>query len=279
MKYNLIFTAALLFISSLSYSTDILFFNQDCNVDIPVGSDGTCQDERHNLLQAITAAGHNVTLLSDFHESNMDQLLLDHDFLMIPDLEDGFGDCNISDPSFISPSEVEIIRNYVEAGGRLMITGSSQNIDFLNSTFNLGLVSGGFVSTGISSLNESEALGTPFETCPTTITNYSATFLVTSTMPESKKCIYQSDSNASLAVFTVGSGTVTYIGFDFNEAGPECVNSGVEWVTCGLTKTIEILSTPTPTVPTLSEWSLILLALLFMILSVVSIRASNIVIA
>ena len=56
-------------------SSDILFFYQDCNVDIPSSADSTCRDERYNLYQTVIDLGHNITLLPDFHQADMSSLL------------------------------------------------------------------------------------------------------------------------------------------------------------------------------------------------------------
>lgn len=268
-----VFSALSLFTVNL-YSSDILYFNQDCNVDA-VGSDNTCFDERHNLLTAVTDLGHNVTLLDSFNASNLLSLLEDNDLLLIPDLEDQFVSCQVSDQGFLSNEAQTIIQNYVTAGGQVLVTGSSQNIELLNNLFGLGLTPAGNVSSGISVKNENDAAGTAFSSCPQTITNLDVTFLVTSSMPNSKRCIYEFGNSTSMALFDIGSGTVGYIGFDFYDAGIGCTNDGSEWIDCVLPQSIDAL-TSVP-IPALSEWGIIILLLMTLILGFVVLKNPHLV--
>jgi len=272
-------TIAIFLIAINLCASDILFFNQDCNLDL-TGADNSCADERSNLLNIVEAKGHNVTLLPDFHQTNFEDLLSENDFLLVPDLEDAFTSCNVSDPLFLSLEEKKILKSYIENGGSLLIAGSSQNINFLNDVFGLNLLASGVVSTGISIKNEEDAIGTPYETCDNQIPNSDATFLINSSMPVGKKCIYGTGTSASIANFQIGLGSITYLGYDFNNAGPGCLQSTNLWTGCIadssiIAATSGILS---QTVPTLSQWGLICLGLILMIFSLVTIKSRNFVI-
>lgn len=264
----------LLFVLPLSSTgSNILFFNQDCNFDL-AGADNSCSDERYTLLTILQDDGHQITLLPDFHQSNLVTLLSQHDFLMIPDLEDSFNDCNVSDINFLSASAKLILKTYIESGGSLLIAGSTQNIELLNNLFGLGLASAGNVTTGYSYKNAVQAQGTPYESCIDSISNLSATFLLNSSMPTSKRCIYENGGNAALAFFTVGSGSITYLGYDFNDAGPGCAQSASVWSGCIVETSVIVADVGINliTVPTLSQWGIIALSLLLLIFSITAIR-------
>lgn len=264
----------LCFVAVFPYSingANILYFNQDCNVDL-AGADNTCADERSNLLDIINDQQHNVTLLSGFNVNNLAQLLEDSDFLMIPDLEDRFVECDITDTTFLSVHSRELLQNYVQQGGSVLIAGSSQNIDFLNLVFQLNLGSAGVVSSGFSVKDVSEAQNTSFESCIDSIPNNDATFLINSTMPSSKRCIYGVNGSTSVAFFTIGEGSITYLGYDFNNAGPNCIVTVDVWTSCisGAAVLLAESGIMINPIPTLSEWTILILGLLFLIFGIIS---------
>lgn len=272
MSKNLLIIAFLLLCSRFSICADILYFNQDCNTDL-AGADNTCQDERFNLLNIITAAGENSTLLSSFHDPSLATKLSANDFLLIPDLEDAT--CSSGMASFITTAEKLVLANYVNNGGRILIAGSPQNVNFINDIFSLSISIAPPARHGGSSLkNISAASGTPFEKCSNTIDNFSATFLINSSLPSSKQCIYEDAADASVAFFKVGSGGILYLGYDFNDAGIGCTQSMIDWVNCIFTSAIEvgefgILGAPKE-VPTMSEWNLLILMLSMLIFGIVA---------
>ena len=257
----------LLFLSLSLSATDIFFFNKDCNLDL-AGADNTCADERHNLLNILNASSYNITLFSDWNAPNLASDLASNDMLLIPDMEDAFTDCNVNDPNFINDLAKATIKSYVEQGGSLVLIGSSQNVNFLNSIFALNISSTTVIITGFSIKDASQSIGTPFHMCPDSIPNTNATFLLTSTIPEGKRCIYSYKDMSSVAIFSIGSGQIIYMGYDFNDAGPGCSNNGITWEGCILPSTISIGEfgpggIPITIVPTVSEWRLIILGTLF----------------
>ena len=160
-----------------------------------------------------------------------------------------------------------------------MITGSSNNIEFLNDVFGLSLSITQLVSSGTSAKNETEAAGTPFQSCDSSIPNVSATFLVTSSMPSSKKCIYTYNGDASIAFFSVGQGSVTYLGYDFNDSGPGCSQNVSAWVECAFSAGVEVatygISGKPAEVPTLSEWGIFVLSLILGIIGLVALKPNT----
>ena len=254
-----------------------MFFNQDCNVDI-AGADNTCLDERFNLLNLISAGGNNVTLLSSFLQSDLADQLAENDFLVVPDLEDSFSDCVITDPAFISPGARNVINQYVLNGGRIIVAGSSQNIEFLNMVLGLSLADGGFSNMGISLKNNDQSSGTPFADCPGSLPNLSATFMVISTLPNSKMCFYSNGNNASVAYFNMGEGSIIYLGYDFNDAGPGCDQEDSEWTRCILTSALDVAEFGpggSRSIPTLSEWGIMILTLLLIIIGVTKMKHAS----
>jgi len=254
---------------------NILFFNQDCNFDL-AGVDGTCADERNNLLNILTDDGHNITLLSNFNDSNLASLLAANDMLAIPDLEDP-GTCSISDAAFLSASAKTEITNYVNGGGGMFIAGSTQTIALLNDLFSLSLSTSGSTSTGVSTLNDTQAAGTPFAECPATIPNISATFLLTSSMPSTKRCIYESGSGTSVAFFSVGSGTVIYMGYDYNDVGPGCAVDADAFISCATDGGVDVADdSDDRAIPTLGEWGIMILMLFMTIMGLQYIKENSI---
>lgn len=196
---------------------------------------------------------------------------------MIPDLEDSFGNCNVSDVAFLSVTEKQILKNYIESGGSLFIAGSTQNIDLLNDVFGFNLASAGNLSTGFSLKDANEAAGTLYEACPESIPNLNATFLINSSMPSAKRCIYRSGDNAALAFFNVGAGSITYLGYDFNNSGPGCSQAASVWTGCITETSIMVadVGIDKVMVPTLSQWGIINLMLILIIMSVNELKQSR----
>lgn len=252
---------------------NILFFNQDCN-----GLLGTdpCDNERLNLLNIITADGHNITLLDSLDHPDLAALLAANDFLLIPELE--ASSCRASNTSFIGTADSTILRNYVQNGGSIFTAGGVENVNLLNKLFAFALAPPDNATMGTSTLNPTDAAGTIFETCDLSIPNISVTFLLTSSMPASKKCIYQDMAGrTSVALFNVGSGYVVYLGYEFNKAGPGCPQAATVWTGCLIDSGIAAATfgptgIPPSTIPTLSEWGMILLSISLSILGVLGLK-------
>lgn len=227
-------------------------------------------------MKIIIEDGHSVTLLDSFDHPDLATLLATHDFLLIPELEDAV--CSVSNPAFISPADSAIIRDYVEGGGKIFIAGGQRNVLLLNSLFSLSL--GTPVNTTMgSSTKTADATGTIFDNCPDTIPNTSVTFLITTTMPASKKCIYQDQTSnrASIALFNIGAGYVVYLGYDFFDSGPDCDQKTTAWTGCLIDSGIAAATfgptgIPPATIPTLSQWGLILLSISLSILGVLGLK-------
>lgn len=275
---KVIVTHLFMLLALASYSlrgSDILFFNQDCNSESPIFPDNSCGDERYNLIYNLRNLGHDLTYLPDFYQADLDSLLNSHEILFIPDLEDQVN-CSLGNLAFLPEITSHTIGNYVKNGGKVLITGSSQNVAFLNEVFGLGLEHGGVISVGNSIKTESNIFGNSFELCPTSIPNEDVTFLVMNSMGSNATCIYKSNGHASLAFFNVGKGRIGFIGFDFNNTGPDCSNDENLWIQCGLPNTLTALTAvaPTPTpLPTCSEWALVILILFIMVLGIVKIQS------
>ena len=108
--------------------SNVLLFNQDCNVDA-AGADNTCADERYNIINILIAEGHTVTTLPDFHQANMLNLLNSHDFFLIPDLED-ISTCDVFKSSFINSGEKMILKHLLCAtlvAGLTLSAAAQQN--------------------------------------------------------------------------------------------------------------------------------------------------------
>lgn len=147
----------------------------------------------------------------------------DFDILMVGESAPG---C-IGGATDLSPGTLTAIANYVRNGKPIIITGAHEDeAGFLNAVF-------GFSTTNVSDTSsetltgtlQPSAAGTPFAGGPATLTDPSATELLSGTPGTT---IYSGPEGTWAFTTPVGSGVLTYLGWDFCDGG-----------TCGNTPSVE----------------------------------------
>jgi hypothetical protein len=136
----------------------------------------------------------------------------DFDVLMVG--ENGPDNCLGPDPTDLSPETLQAIANYVRNGKPIIITGAHEGeAPFLNAVFgfNTTNVSDTSSETLVGSLQPGAA-GTPFAGGPATLTDPSATELLSGTPGLT---IYSGPEDVYVFTTAFGAGSVTYLGWDF----------------------------------------------------------------
>jgi hypothetical protein len=137
------------------------------------------------------------------------------DFDVLTVGEDAADNCFGPDPTDLSPDTLTAIGNYVRNGKPIIFTGAhASEADFMNNIF-------GFNTTNVSdtsgetltgTLQPGAAAGTPFAGGPATLTDLSATELLSGTpgIP-----IYTGPEGTWVFMAPFGLGSVTYLAWDF----------------------------------------------------------------
>lgn len=135
----------------------------------------------------------------------------DFDVLMVGESAPG---CLGSDPGDLTSETLQAIGNYVRNGGRIIITGAHTNEDeFMNFVFSFNTENVSDTSSEtLEGTLQSGASGTPFSSGPATLTDPSATELLTGTPGTT---IYSSPEGTWAFTVPFGSGVVTYLAWDF----------------------------------------------------------------
>ncbi|MBV1786435.1 DUF4347 domain-containing protein [Marinobacterium sp. D7] len=201
-----------------SGSTQVSVFSYP-NLNGSDSSPGTSNENANlaSIVQWVINEGGEYTLdtsIQNFTDADFADKLNASGFFFMTDMESG----NPGDPLFLPESSKTDIRNWVDAGGVIMMTGTagSKDTDFLNTIFNWDLTT----ESGSSwSLNESNAAGTPFEGGPASLSAPSATDSIGSGTVAGFTAIYGTDSNAAVATIRYGAGTVIFMGYDYYSSG------------------------------------------------------------
>ncbi|MFB9847118.1 DUF4347 domain-containing protein, partial [Oceanisphaera arctica] len=170
-----------------------------------------------SIVQSVINEGGEYSLdtsITGFTDAGFSDKLNASGFFFMTDMERG----NPLDESFLPESAKATMKNWVGAGGVMMMTGTygSNDTNFLNTIFGWDLAT----QSGSSwDLNTGNAAGTPFEGGPASLSNLSATDSISKGSVEGFSAIYGTDDNATVAVISYGSGTVIFLGFDFYNTG------------------------------------------------------------
>jgi hypothetical protein len=144
----------------------------------------------------------------------------DFDVLMVGENAPG---CLGADPGDLSSATLQAIANYVRNGKPIIITGAHEDEDdFLNFVFgfNTANVSNTSSETLTGTLQPSAA-GTSFAGGPATLTDPSATELLSGTPGIT---VYSGPEGTWVFTVPFGAGSVTFLGWDFCNAG-DCGNT------------------------------------------------------
>ncbi|MEW5011302.1 MAG: hypothetical protein AB1Y22_07020, partial [Cycloclasticus sp.] len=138
--------------------------------------------------------------------------------LLIPELEES------SLTPALSDDAKDTIRSFVENGGNLVINGSRDDWDesLINDLFGFSITAGSRETGDVPTFTQTaNVIGTDFESAPFTINNPNATYSWdVSSLPESATVMYLDGSNAAVVVIPVAEGQITFLAYDWYNAGP-----------------------------------------------------------
>lgn len=241
----------------VSNAANVAFFNDPTYVDVP--------EEATNLRATLVAGGHTVTNFTGTTAAAFTTGLSGNTILVIPELQNG--DLGAALP----PAARTVISNFVSVGGGTVQvhggTGGLKDVNFMNAVFGYTLVPGGFAFSSLT--RTAAAASTPFASGPASLVNNSAVTLVTSaSLPAGAVNVYTPDAGVNSGMFTVnfGAGRVVFMGWDWFNAPPQGVADG-GWLSLAALVSTASAIPPVGTltaIPTLSEWSVILLALILL---------------
>jgi len=178
---------------------------------------GTENANLASIVQSVINRGGDYRLdtsIKSFADTSLRAKLDASGFFFMTDMERG----SPTDTAFLPVAAQTTIRDWVSAGGVIMMTatGGSADTVFLNTIFGWDLTT---TSGSTWALNTANAAGTPFAGGPATLSNLSATDAIGKGTVANFKAIYGTDSNATVAAISYGKGTVIFLGFDYFDAG------------------------------------------------------------
>lgn len=181
---------------------------------------GDISDENANLLSIVQKQindGKNFEIdlgITSFTIPDLESRLSESSFFFMTDMENE----SPTDDAFFPESAVAILKDFVEGGGVIVMTGTSgsKDVDFLNRIFGWDL---GSTSGSSWDLDTAAVAGTPFEGGPATLDSPSATDSISKGTVDGFTAIYGDETNAAVAVIKSGLGTVIFQGFDFFDSG------------------------------------------------------------
>ena len=221
---------------------DVLVFDNSSFVDTEGGEPGSAESDE--IQDSLAALGHDVMTFTSLDATDIAEALEGKEVLLIPELE------NAGLAGELSEEALQVIRDFVEAGGKLVIHGqNSRASEFLNELFGYDLDEN-FDDEG-SSLTGNE-IGTFFEGGPTELGGQSAVSGL-SNLPSNATSIYESEAGAStVTLFSEGAGHVVYLGWDWFQAEPFPGDADNGWIEV-LDRTINMGQDGQGT---LNDWSL-----------------------
>ena len=180
-------------------------------------------DENANLASIIQKRineGDNYTLntsITSFTASDLEMKLANVGFFFMTDMENK----SPTDTSFLPTTARSILKNYVNLGGVIMMTGTAgtKDVQFLNLIFNWNLVN--VTPSGSASRNDTNATGTPFASITATSLppSLSATDFIAKGTVDNFTTMYGTDLQAAVAVIRYGAGYIIYLGYDYYNTG------------------------------------------------------------
>jgi hypothetical protein len=206
--------AAFLITPALASAATVAVFDNQAYVDTT--SLGLGDAESDNLQASLTAKGHTVRTFTGITAANFSAGLAGAKVLVIPERE-----VAALTPD-LSGDAVHIIRGFVASGGGLILGGDwaggggTDSAAFLDRVFGILVTEGGSPGTATKQAN---AAGTAFFNGPASLPDLSGTNYLTG-LPAGAASIYANGANSSVAAFTVGNGTIVYLGWDWFDSNP-----------------------------------------------------------
>jgi len=192
----------------------VALLTNDLYVDYSVGDNGS---EGSNMEVTLPSLGFTTQSFTDVSATGLSAALRGKDALVIPELENGDLDADLT------PGAAGVIVDFVDAGGTLLLFGSSTDeaIALLNNRFGFALAEGS--SSDPYPIDAAGAAGTPFQGGPATLPyNDDTTSFDATTLPAGTKVVYRDASagDAIVALIPYGSGWIVFLGYDWYDGAP-----------------------------------------------------------
>jgi Ca2+-binding RTX toxin-like protein len=217
LTWALVAAAAVFLVSpAVGYGATIAVYDDPAFVDTAGGSGA----EGDNVQASLASFGHTVKTFTGTTGPAFSGGLAGANLLVIPELENG----NLA--AALDQSALHTIRSYVATGGGLIVfdLAGGNTTTFLNTVFGYGLTAG---PGGGPYARTVEAAGTAFAGGPTPLPDNDATEpLDTATLPSGAAVMWANGTNAAVTAFTVGSGEIVHLGWDWFDAAPVGTQDG-----------------------------------------------------
>jgi Ca2+-binding RTX toxin-like protein len=172
--------------------------------------------ESANMQAVLVSQGHTVFTFTDESPAGIASALEGRTALIVPDLAGGT-DLHTA----LSPGAREVIRQFVENGGGFVINGRAtgdEAASLVNTLFNFELTES---ATANPAARNQTAAGTEFAGGPDTlVSNNTTSGIDLPTLPANANQVYVSAGQAHVAVLYRGLGSITYLGWDWNNSNP-----------------------------------------------------------
>lgn len=192
-------------------STAVVFDNPSF-----VDTGNTVSAESDALQASLVGIGASVRTFAGLTAADWSAALVGATALVIPELE-----VNDLAPA-LTPEVRAVIRNYVDAGGGLIVMGSHYTpghaANFLNAVFGTTVTE----QNAFSSYNRTAAAaGTEFaDEAASLPPNEGTSTLAVSSLPAGARVIYGSATQAAVVLTASGNGSIAYLGWDWSNAAP-----------------------------------------------------------
>ena len=188
-------------------AADVALFNDTTYVGNP---------EASNLQASLLSQGHTVFTFTDESANGFRTALEGRSVLVIPDLAGGQ---NLT--ADLSPSAREVIRQFVEGGGGFVIGGrgaGDEATGLINAVFNFELAES---QIGEPGARTEAAAGTELAAGPDKLpANNTTSGIDIGTLPAGAKAVYANATHVLVGVLYRGLGSITYLGWDWNNSNP-----------------------------------------------------------
>ena len=201
---------------------------------------GIADAESDEVQATLRALGHEVMTFTGITAAEIEAALDGKDVFLIPELEQG------RLAGALSEAALDVIRDFVRDGGKLIIHGSfssepggnGETAQFLNELFGYSLAERG---DDADTVRTPSAAGTFLANGPDGLSGLNATNFLTG-LPENGISVYESDdvpvgdgsgdtmTGSSVALFEEGTGHVLYLGYDWFNAIPGPGQQDGGWV-------------------------------------------------
>jgi Ca2+-binding RTX toxin-like protein len=217
LGWALVATAAFFLVSpAVGYGATIAVYDDPAFV----GTGGTSGDESDTVQASLASFGHTVKTFTGTTGPAFSGGLAGASLLVIPELEGG----DLS--AALDQNALHTVRSYVATGGGLIMfdQAGGNTTTFLNTVFGYGLTAG---PGGGPYARTGEAGGTAFAGGPSPLPDNNATEpLDIATLPSGAAVMYANGANAAVTAFTVGSGEIVHLAWDWFDAAPLGTQNG-----------------------------------------------------